>query len=73
MAAPREIAELVERFERNLEDYRSGRYKETQLRLEFIDPFFEALGWDGACAPRARQRSRGQTGRLTNWPMSCMG
>jgi len=46
MSAPREIAELVERFKRNLEDYRSGRYKETQLRLEFIDPLFEALGWD---------------------------
>jgi hypothetical protein len=46
MAAPLEIAELVERFEGNLDDYRSGRYKETQLRLEFIDPFFEALGWD---------------------------
>ena len=26
--------------------YRSGRYNETQLRREFLDPFFEALGWD---------------------------
>ncbi|HII06499.1 MAG TPA: N-6 DNA methylase [Methanotrichaceae archaeon] len=46
MAAPQEIADLVERFERNVESYRSGRYNETQLRREFIDPFFKALGWD---------------------------
>ena len=46
MAAPREIEELVERFERNVEAYKSGRYNETQLRREFIDPFFKALGWD---------------------------
>ena len=46
MAAPREIVELVERFERNVEAYKSGRYNETQLRREFIDPFFGALGWD---------------------------
>jgi len=46
MAAPKEILGLVERFERNRESYRSGQYNETQLRREFIDPFFEALGWD---------------------------
>ncbi|MBM4432766.1 MAG: restriction endonuclease subunit M, partial [Chloroflexi bacterium] len=37
---------LVDRFERNIEAYRSPAYNETQLRREFIDPFFEALGWD---------------------------
>ncbi|KAF0132653.1 MAG: type IIS restriction enzyme Eco57I (endonuclease Eco57I) [Candidatus Saganbacteria bacterium] len=46
MPAPKQIIELVERFERNLEEYKSGRYNETQLRREFLDPFFEALGWD---------------------------
>src|SRR4030065_19942 len=46
MTAPKEIVDLVERFERNLDAYRSGRYNETQLRREFIDPFFKALGWD---------------------------
>jgi hypothetical protein len=44
--ASRQISTLVERFERNIEAYRSPVYKETQLRREFIDPFFEALGWD---------------------------
>jgi len=44
--ALKQIAALVERFERNIESYRSPAYNETQLRREFIDPFFEALGWD---------------------------
>jgi hypothetical protein len=43
---PHEVSELIERFDRNVEEYRSGRYNETQLRRDFIDPFFEALGWD---------------------------
>lgn len=42
----KQISSLVERFERNIEAYRSPAYNETQLRREFIDPFFEALGWD---------------------------
>ena len=44
--ASRQISNLLERFERNIEAYRSPAYNETQLRREFIDPFFEALGWD---------------------------
>jgi type I restriction-modification system DNA methylase subunit len=46
LTAPKEIIELVERFENNLEEYRSGRYNETELRRDFVDPFFKALGWD---------------------------
>jgi len=46
MTAPQIILDLIERFERNLEAYKSGSYNETQVRREFIDPFFEALGWD---------------------------
>ncbi len=46
MAAPKEILEPVERFERNPDAYRSGHYNETQVRREFLDPFFKALGWD---------------------------
>ena len=46
MTAPQAIMDLVERFDRNVESYRSGQYNETQLRREFIDPFFKALGWD---------------------------
>ena len=46
MSAPREVIDLVSRFEENLAAYSSGSYNETQLRREFIDPFFKALGWD---------------------------
>ncbi len=46
MSAPQIILELIERFDRNIEAYESGKYNETQVRREFIDPFFEALGWD---------------------------
>ena len=48
MTPPDIILALVERFERNRAAYRSGHYNETQVRREFIDPFFEALGWDVA-------------------------
>ncbi len=46
MSAPEIIFSLVDRFQRNIEAYRSGSYNETQVRREFIDPFFKALGWD---------------------------
>jgi predicted type IV restriction endonuclease len=46
MALPAEIARLIETFEQNRESYLQGRYSETQLRREYIDPFFKALGWD---------------------------
>jgi len=42
------VSILIERFERNRESYKSQSYNETQLRHEFLDPFFEALGWDVA-------------------------
>ncbi len=37
---------LVQRFEEHKAAYKSGDYNEAQARLEFINPFFEALGWD---------------------------
>ena len=46
MPAPEIIHQLIHRFEDNLPAYRSGHYNETQLRQEFLNPFFEALGWD---------------------------
>jgi type I restriction-modification system DNA methylase subunit len=46
MPAPKEVHSLIERFDRNREAYHSGEYNETQLRREFLDPFFMALGWD---------------------------
>lgn len=40
------IGSLVERYRLNRDRYRSGAYNEETCRREFIDPFFEALGWD---------------------------
>ena len=42
------VATLIDRFEQNRESYKSQGYNETQVRREFLDPFFEALGWDVA-------------------------
>ena len=44
--APKSILSLVERFELYQESYRSGHYNEAQLRHDFLDPFWEILGWD---------------------------
>ena len=46
MSAPKEILRLVDQFERHLDSYKSVKYNEAQLRSEFLDPFFKALGWD---------------------------
>jgi len=46
LPAPEIISKLVQQFIENRESYRSGRYNEAQLRQEFLNPFFEALGWD---------------------------
>ena len=46
MSAPELIHRLVRQFSENHQAYRSDQYKEAQLRQEFLNPFFEALGWD---------------------------
>lgn len=46
MSAPNSIIRLVDTFHRNIDSFKSGYYNETQVRREFIDPLFKALGWD---------------------------
>jgi type I restriction-modification system DNA methylase subunit len=43
---PASVLTLVERFEYNYDAYKSTTYNETEVRREFLDPFFKALGWD---------------------------
>lgn len=43
---PESVRTLVARFREQQSDYKRGTYNETQVRREFIDPLFEALGWD---------------------------
>lgn len=46
MTIPGRIKASIKTFDYNLESYKRGSYNETQVRREFIDPFFEELGWD---------------------------
>ncbi len=46
MPAPDAVLKLVDHFDRSIDALKSGHYKETQVRQEFIDPLFNALGWD---------------------------
>ncbi|MFM2199703.1 MAG: hypothetical protein RLZZ505_3135 [Verrucomicrobiota bacterium] len=46
MPAPNSVLKLCETFADHRDHYRSGNYNEAQLRKEFLDPFFAALGWD---------------------------
>ena len=40
------IQQLVDKFEKNKKEYINKDYDETSARVEFIDKFFKALGWD---------------------------
>jgi len=42
----KELAALVARFEKHRADYLRSDYTEAEGRLHFINPLFEALGWD---------------------------
>ncbi len=44
--SPDSVKRLVDRFDQDRKVFLSGDYKEEQLRLEFLNPFFTALGWD---------------------------
>ncbi|NLG07101.1 type IV restriction endonuclease [Candidatus Peribacteria bacterium] len=45
-AIPKKIQALVERFEEQKDSYTSGKYNETLLRQDFLNPFLKELGWD---------------------------
>ncbi len=44
--AYKKISALVKRFDEQKEFYRRQDYNETLTRIDFINPFFKALGWD---------------------------
>ena len=48
MPAPDRVLQLVDHFHANQAALRSSLYNETQARIDFINPLFEALGWDMA-------------------------
>jgi type I restriction-modification system DNA methylase subunit len=40
------IKNLIKKYNENKDYYQTSKYNETQLRTDFLDPFFELLGWD---------------------------
>ncbi len=40
------LQKLVAKFEADKAHYLSKSYSEAQARVDFISPFFKALGWD---------------------------
>lgn len=44
--AQTDINDLVQGFARHIKQIKSPEYKESQVRLHYIDPFWELLGWD---------------------------
>ncbi len=46
MTAPDSIARLVQKFDRDQGRFQQPDYNEAQLREQFVNPFFRALGWD---------------------------
>jgi adenine-specific DNA-methyltransferase len=41
-----ELQSLISKFEKDKNYYLSKGYPEAQVRIDFINPFFESLGWD---------------------------
>jgi predicted type IV restriction endonuclease len=46
MPAPKEVLDLIERFQHNRETYENPHFNETETRIRFLNPLFKALGWD---------------------------
>src|SRR5437660_1381894 len=46
MVVPSKVVDLVRHFDEKISEHHSEHYNETEVRREFIDPFFESLGWD---------------------------
>ncbi len=40
------IKNLIERFNNQINTYKNPAYNEAQTRIDFVNPFFLALGWD---------------------------
>ena len=62
-----QLAPLVDKFAKHHDEYLRPSYSETEVRAEFIDKLFEALGWDvyneAGRSPKMREvfREAGET------------
>lgn len=53
-----QLIELVKKYDSEKDLYRSSSYNESQLRTDFLDPFFTILGWDIANSKNKRTSER---------------
>ena len=58
MTALDKVCELVEKFERGKSRFKQTDYTESDVRSEFVDPLFEALGWDVRDSSQVRREGR---------------
>jgi len=40
------LSKIIKQYSKNLLEYKSGNYNETEVRNDYVNPFFEELGWD---------------------------
>jgi hypothetical protein len=80
LKAPMVIADLVNRFDSYSATYKSPQYNEAQVRNDFVDPFFKALGWDLTNAQSLSEANRDTTvevalkiGHTTKFPDYAFG
>lgn len=46
LRVPKELSDLVSRYDANRDAFRKSTFNETQTRIELIDPLFKLIGWD---------------------------
>ncbi len=46
MSAPELVKALIHEFTQNIQELKSPLYDEAKVRRDYVDPFWEALGWD---------------------------
>ncbi len=57
-SAYNDVAELVREFEEHRGEFMAQKYQESEVRTDFIDKFFIALGWDVAHREQTNPRER---------------
>jgi hypothetical protein len=61
------VKRLIERFNQQLDQVRSPDYNETELRIDYVNPMYAALGpWGGTwTTPAATRNSTGMSSTRT--------
>ena len=68
MTAPQSLHKLVADFERGEGRFLQADYNESQLRQEFVNPFFAALGWDVGNSRQVLHEASLRSGRSVKHP-----